>query len=136
MSDGIFDFSELNKLAADLGHVSGLAGPLINSAVQVTSIRVKKAAAKSVQSSSKRWSALPHTIDYDIKVDASIGGSSIESEIGYNKGKKGALGTVREFGAHGSAPGNDLVNALHENEADFVKGLGIALAQAEKKAGL
>lgn len=149
MADGFdFDFSEVVKLAADLGEVPKNAGPLLNSAIQFTSRLIKDEAASSVGGSSRRWKALPRTIDYDISTGtgASLGGAvagvlgladSISSEIGYNKGKgAGPLGTVREFGANGSAPGNDLVNALHNNEGDFQKGIEKAAADAERKAGL
>jgi hypothetical protein len=133
-----FDFSELDQLAADLGQVADNAGPLINSAVQVTSVKVKKAAAKTVRGGSKRWKALPSTIDYDVTVFQGFGVSVIKSEIGYNKGKGGSLGNVREFGApqQSTPPSNDLLNALEANQGDFQKGLEIALRDAERRAGL
>lgn len=134
MADGAsFDFSELNRLAADLGDVADNAGPLINSAVQFTSNRVKKQARKSVGGG--QWSAAGAAINYDITAT----GTSIESEIGYDEpGGGGELGNLREFGAPGRnlAPSSDLVNALHANEADFEKGLSKALEDAERKAGL
>jgi hypothetical protein len=127
----------LDQLAADLGQVPKNIGPFINSAVQFTSVKVKKAAAKSV--GRKRWSAAAAAIDYELKVHAGLGGSSITSEIGYNKGKAGGpLGNLREFGAPGqnTPPSNDLLNALEANQADFEKGLSKAAADAERKAGL
>lgn len=138
MSDGIgFDFAELDKLAADLGEVPLVAAPLIKSAVQFTATLVKKEAKASV--GGHYWSAAAASIDYDIHgvTGARLGG--ISAEIGYNKGKAGGpLGNLREFGAPGRdlGPSNDLVNALHANEADFQKGLEIALRDAERKAGL
>lgn len=136
MTDGIsFDFHELNKLAADLGHVAALAGPNIVSAVKFTSVLIKKESAKTV--GRKRWSAAAAAIDFDVHGTTGSRLGAISSEIGYNKGKAGGpLGNIREFGSPHTAPSNDLVNALHNNEADFQKGLGIALEQAEKKAGL
>lgn len=137
MGDGIgFDFTELDQLGADLGEVKDTIGPFLNSAVQFTSRNIKKQSARSVAGSSKRWKALPRTIDYDVTVFHGFGASVIKSEIGYNKGKKGALGTVREFGAHGSAPNNDLVNALHANEADFQTGIDRAEKDAARKVRL
>lgn len=150
------DFSELDSLARDLGEVAGNAGGFINSAVQVTSVRIKKDAAKSV-SSSKYWIRAAGAIGYEITVEAGVGGSSIKSEIGYDKdkvlghkapkpnsrrrvgpGTAGDLGSLREFGAPGRslAPHNDLANALHANEADFEHGLSVALRDAEREAGL
>jgi hypothetical protein len=136
MTDGIsFDFSELDKLAADIGEVPLLAAPFIKSAVQFTATLVKKEAKQTV--GFKRWSAAAASIDYDIHgvTGERLGG--ISAEIGYNKGRAGGpLGNIREFGSPTVPPSNDLVNALHNNEADFVKGLDIALRDAEKKAGL
>jgi len=155
-----FDFSELNTLAADLGEVSRNAGPNIRKAVEVTSRNVKDAANESVRSSRASWSKpLAGAIDYEITAEAGAGGSFIESEVGYNQsryGDRAKLGNLREFGAPNApsgffskgtfipipgsraprAPHNDLANALHENENDFVDGLSKALRDAEREAGL
>lgn len=139
MSDDFkVDSSELDQLAADLGQVPENIGPFINSAVQFTSVRVKKAAAKSV-SHSPRWKSIAASIDYEVSTFQGFGASVIKSEIGYNKGKgSGARGNIREFGAPGqnTPPSNDLLNALEANQADFEKGLNKAAADAERKAGL
>lgn len=138
MTDGFsFDFSELDKLAADLGEVPKNAGPNIRSAIQFTATLVKKEAAKSVGRG--RWSAAAAAIDYDLHgtTGARLGG--ISAEVGYNKGKSGGpLGNLREFGAphRDLAPSNDLLNAARNNEADFQKGLEKAVSDAERKAGL
>lgn len=138
MTDGIdFDFSELNKLGADLGEVPIIAAPNIRSAVQFTATLVKKEAAKSVGRG--RWSAAAAAIDYDLHgtTGARLGG--ISAEVGYNKGRAGGpLGNLREFGApaQNTGPSNDLLKALGNNQADFQKGLEIALKDAERKAGL
>lgn len=132
-----FDFSELDRLAADLGTVADNAGPFINSAVQGTSVKVKESAQKSAGSGNRRWKALPSAIDYDVTVFQGFGVSVIKSEIGYNRDKPaGHLGNVREFGNSKVSPHNDLVNALHEHEDDFERGLSEALKDAEKGAGL
>lgn len=134
MADGISgDFSEVMKLAADLGKVADNAGSFINAAVQKTSVRVKQQARKSVGGGA--WAPAGAAINYDVTAD----GTQIQSEIGYDEpGGGGELGNLREFGAPGRnlAPSSDLVNALHANEADFEKGLSKALEDAEKKAGL
>jgi hypothetical protein len=149
MADSMsFDFSEVTKLAADLGTVAPKSGPFINSAVQVTATKVKKAAQASVKGGSKTWSGLPNTIDYEIKtggsgnlLSAATGAvsNSITAEVGYNKARGGGkLGNIREFGAPAKSrgPHNDLANALEANQADFQKGLEIAAADGEKAAGL
>jgi len=136
MSDGIeFDFSELGKLAADMAHVPLIAGPNVVSALKFTSVLIKRESAKSV--GNNRWSAAAGAIDFDVHGTTGARLGAISSEIGYNKDKAGGpLGNLREFGTPHTAPSNDLLNALHNNEADFQKGLNIALEQAEKKAGL
>lgn len=149
MADSMeFDFSQLNKLAADLGTVPAKSGPFINSAVQVTATKVKKAAQASVKGGSKAWSGLPNTIDYEVKTGGrgailsaltGAGSNSITAEVGYNKARGGGkLGNIREFGAPGKglAPHNDLANALEANQADFQAGLEKAVADGEKAAGL
>lgn len=135
MADQInFDFSELNQLSSDLGETALNAGPLINSAVQRTSINIKKAWADKLEGTPE----MPHaarTITYDITTFQGFGVSVIKSEIGAERGRKQApLVTVLEFGA----PGNNLAphgygsGALQENEADFQRGLEKALADAEQ----
>ena len=141
-----FDFTEIDQLAAALGKLPDTAGPFINSAIQRTSGNVKDAALKSVEDNdpSERWTGVEGAIDYEITTFEGFGASVIKSEIGYNAeryGVKAKLGWLREYGAPGAdgvplAPHNDLLNALHANEADFVKGLAIALKDAEKAAGL
>lgn len=144
MSDINFDLSELTQLAADLGAVPKNAGPFINSALQHTAVEVKKAAAKTV-GRRKHFKQAAASIDYDVATFQGFGASVLKIEVGYNRGKDvGHLGNLVEFGSPGNPatnlpqlpPGNDLANALHDNEADFQKGLEIALRDAEKKAGL
>lgn len=141
MADGMsFNFDEIDQLAADLGDVPSNVGPFLNSAIQFTSKEIKKSAAKKVRGR-KNLGQAAQAIDYEITATPGIGGSVLESEIGYDKEKTaGPLGNLIEFGAPGSpntlTPGNELLTALHENEADFEKGIRQALEDAEKKAGL
>lgn len=87
MSDDIgSDVSDVDKLAADLGTVPDNAGGFIRSAVQYTATEVKKTAQASVQGGSHAWSALPNSIDYDIKGEASDT-STLTADVGYNKGR-------------------------------------------------
>lgn len=144
--EAAFDFSELSRLAADLGHVADTAGPFLRTAIERTARNVKDAANDSIQSDDKsgRWKGVTKAVDYDITAKTGSGGSELEAEIGYNRsryGKRAKLGSLREFGAPGAdgvplAPHNDLVNALHANEADFVKGIAEALNDAQKAVGL
>jgi len=135
-----FDFSDLEKLAADISKVPDNAGPLIRKAVEVTARNVKDTAAQSVKGGASSWKALPDAIDYDLNGQGSNQFSSqLNAEIGYNKAKAaGKLGNLREFGAPGKrlVPHNDLATALAQNQDDFTNGLSKAIADAEKAAGL
>ena len=141
MADSInFDLSELTQLAADLGDVPDIAGPLINSAIQGTSFKIKEDARRTV-GRRKHFKGGAAGIDYEVNTLQAFGVSVIKSDIGYNKDTDaGKLGNLIEFGAPGSknalAPTSDLANALHANEADFQRGLNKALANAERQAGL
>lgn len=131
------DFSELDKLAADLGEVKGKAGPLLRKAVEVTARNVKDAAKASVKGGSSKWRALPSAIDYSLSGSGSNQfGSQLEAEVGYRLGGGGSLGGIRELGSPSAVPHNDLANALHANEGDFETGLQKATEQAEREAGL
>lgn len=141
MADGIStDFSDLTRLAADLQGLPVTAGKFVHTAVRVTSQNVKESANKKVKRSKNWWQKPLHdTIDYDITTDSRAGTSTIEGEIGYNPsryGKRAKLGNVREFGTPRVTPHSDLVQALHENENDFVYGLSRATEDAEKSVGL
>ena len=109
-------------------------------------MKVKKTAQASVKKDdrSKRFTNLPGTLDYEVTVEAGASGSSLSSEIGYNReryGDRAKTGNLREFGAPNAdgvplAPHNDLLNALHENEKDLEVGIDKAFRAAEKLAGL
>lgn len=128
MTDIQFDFSEISKLAADIGRVQDDAGPKIRKAVEVTSRNIKDAWADKLRGENGVPHA-PRAITYDIKATPGKTVSNIEAEIGAQRGRLQApIVTVIEFGA----PGNNLAprgygnGALKDNEADFIKGLEIA----------
>lgn len=141
-----FDFSELKQLSVDLGEVPDTIGPFLNSAFKFTATNVKKSADLSVKRNgpSQRWTGLGGAIDYEVTTFQGFGASVIKADIGYNEeryGDRAKLGNLREFGAPGAdgvplSPHNDLVNALHENEADFEKGIGLAIGDAMKAKNL
>lgn len=133
------DFTELLELVADLGEVPGNIGPFLVKAIEVTARHVKDDATESVQGSgNKAFRRAGKTIGYDLHGGASlIGGSAISAEVGYRKGGVGNLGNFREFGTStGQAAHLDLAQALHKNEADLERGISLAIADAEKAAGL
>lgn len=134
------DFTELLQFSMDLDLLPTEVMKNVDSAVRFSSVTVKKAAAKSV-GKRKYFRAAAAAIDFDVTIGKSGGQLSIESDIGYNKGKKpGRLGNLVEFGAPGSpnalTPGNELQVALAEVIPDFEKGLSLALGLAEKRAKL
>ncbi len=142
-----FDFSEVGRLAADLGQVPEHVGPNVRRAVEITARRIKDGAAASVQAGARSWRALPSAIDYDVTagsdsvVASTLGlSSSVGAEIGYNRSRRQSakLGNLREFGAPAEdlPPHNDLLHALEDNQGDFQHGLEIAIQGAEQAAGL
>lgn len=138
MSDGIsFDFSELDKLAADLGQVADGIEPFVKSALNVSSLKIKRAAQSKV-GARRHFKQAARAITFD--VESRRGG--FFSDIGYDKSRGGAalLGNLAEFGAPESpnalTPGNELQTSLHENEADFVYGVERAVDDVMRKAGL
>lgn len=145
MADGvIIDNSELNKLAADLGDVSDIAGPLIVKAVEVTSLKIKKDWQEPLKGS-EYLPGLPYAVTYDIGGNVSLvrnalggGGTDVVvSEIGFDKGRnQGPLGNVSEYGTPTVTGRGYGIRALEKNEGDFQNGLDIALEQAERKAGI
>lgn len=145
MMDGIsFDFSELDRLAVDLGKVADDIEPFVKSALSVTSLNIKRAAQAKV-SARRHFKQAARAITFD--VESRRGG--FFSEIGYEKDKvygsgkwktPGNLGNILEFGAPGATnaltPGHELLSSLQENQADFVHGIERAEEDARRKAGL
>ena len=126
------DFSELNKLARDLGEVPSSSGPLLRKAVQVTAGKIKTSWRDKLKGSAT-LPGLPGAVNYDIESD----GKSLNAEIGFDKSKpQGALGNISEYGTPKVAPRGFGHAALQENADDFEKGIEIAIDQALKGAGL
>lgn len=147
---------DLMSLVRDLGDAAHGAEKNLRKAIEVTARHVKDDARKSVKGGSSTWSGLVPAIDYDV----TVGASGVEAEIGYDKGRAaGPLGNIREFGAPGAhrtvlgsvggeaaiiptagrlarPPHSDLKNALKGNEADFEKGISMALDSLLKEHGL
>lgn len=126
-----FDFSDISKLAADLGDAAD-AIPNVKKAATVTSLKVKNAWRDKLRGSST-LPALPFAVSYDVKADA----GSVEAEIGFDKSKnQGALGNISEFGSVNNAPRGFGLASLEENQADFVKGIEQAIDDTLKESGL
>lgn len=130
-----FDFSEVLKLAADLGEVPDNAGKNIRKAVEVTARKVKDAWKSDVSGSSLAPGG-ERAISYDLKGGNAIRGSEITAEIGPELGGAGSLVGLVEYGTPTTGPRGYGAAALERNQEDFQKGLEIALEQAERAAGL
>lgn len=135
MSDGIkFDLSEINALAADLDDAPRDAGKRIRQAVEISARKVKDAWADKL----KGENGLPHaprSITYDLDAIPGEEQSSITATIGAETGRLQApIVTVIEFGAPGNnlAPRGYGAGALQETQADFVKGLELAIGEPLK----
>lgn len=130
MADQIdFDFSELNILAADLTKAKVASPKKVRQAVEVTARKVKDAWKEKL----KGTQGVPrgaYTITYDLNAKPGQGSSVISAEIGAERGRSQApIVTVIEFGSpvNNLAPRGYGSGALQENEADFIKGLEIAI---------
>jgi hypothetical protein len=136
MPDGFtVDFSDLTRLAADLGEVPQDAGENVRKAVTVSARNVKDAWRGKLQGAR----ALPgaaRSISYDIKGGRAIRGSVIEAEIGAENGGQGSLVGKTEFGSIKNSPRGYGAAALAETQEDFERGLSRALEDAERRAGL
>ena len=139
MADGFeFDFSDINRLAAQIGNVPEHAGPLIRKATEVSARKVSDTWKESLRGS-RRIPAGPRTISYDLTGYQGFGVTILEAEIGPEAGSGGVGGLVGalEYGVAGrQAPTGFGHRALEVNEDDFHVGLEKALEDAERKAGL
>lgn len=123
------DFSELNRLAADLTDAPQELLKNVRKAVEVTARNIKDDWRQGAERRSLRGYAA--SIDYGL----SYPGQAIEAEIGPNLAKsQGALGIVEDApGDVQSAPQHAGRDALSANEADFERGLDIAQYDATVK---
>lgn len=137
MPDGFdINFDDMKKLAASLGDVPREASGNVRKAVAVTARKVNMAWREKARGASHA-PAFSSSITYDITGGDGIRAEAVQAEIGPDKDRRqGALGNLIEFGSVNNAPRGYGLAALQENEADFEKGLTIALADAEKAAGL
>lgn len=120
-----FDFSEVNRLAADLGDAPAKVIPNVRKAVEVTARNVKddwRSGAKALSGAhAKRY---PGSIDYtmELNTDGEIG-----AEIGPSLGGRwgqGSLGILEDApGGVGSRPQKAGTKAAKKAEKDFENGL-------------
>lgn len=126
-----FDFSDLDRLAADLGDAAD-ALPNVKKAVQVTAFKVKTAWRTKLGGSST-LPGLPAALSYDVEADS----GSVDAEIGFDKSKfQGPLGVFSEYGSVHNAPRGFGLASLEENQADFVTGIEKAIDDTLRETGL
>lgn len=131
-----FDFSEIDQLAADLGEVADNAGPNIRKAIEVTALRIKKDWQEPLKGSAT-LPGLFYALSYDVDLLQGFGASVLKAEIGFDPDRfQGRLDNISEFGTPTVTGRGFGLRALEKNQADFEKGLDIALEQAERKGNL
>jgi len=130
------DASELHKLSADLGEVPRRSSKNLRQATEVTARNVRDT-ARANAAGMAHAPAFPYSITYDITGSGDSGiGSNIEAEIGPDKERpQGALGNLIEYGSIKNPPQGIMHGALQANEADFERGIDIAIADALKALG-
>lgn len=120
MSD---DFSELLKLAQDLGDVPAEASKNVRAAVQVTSLKVKKDWREGADRTGLGGYAA------DVTYETRELKSSFVAEIGPTPGDAGSFGLVEDAtGDVRSAPQHAGRDAMRKNEQDFIDGLAKAVS--------
>lgn len=131
-----FDFSELDRLAAQIDAAPAVAGTYIRRALEVSARHVKDKWAEKLEGEPR----MPHahrSITYDVKTFQGFGVSILEAEIGAETGRLQApLVVINEFGApaNNTPPRGYGHAALKETEADYEEGLGKAIADATADA--
>jgi hypothetical protein len=118
-----FDFSELSKLAADLGAVPAKVQRNVRTATEVTARHVKDD-WRDPLSQSESIPRGAQSVSYDVTVSP----EGVAAEIGPVIGGPGALVGMLEYGTPSTPPTGYGHAALQKNEEDFVKGLSIAAA--------
>lgn len=128
MADGLnFDFSEINTLTADLLAAPAKTLPKVRQALEVSARHVKDDWRDA-------WKGSGHvpggaaSISYDIMgfAGAHAGASAMSADIGPSLRGQGPIVGMLEYGTPNTGPRGFGAEALHKNEADFVKGIELA----------
>ncbi len=123
------DFSELYELAADLTAVPPEANKRVKQAIEVTSRGIKDDWKQGAEISGSYAKSYPASISYDLRYP----GGAIESDIGPVLGRTPGAGAGFLEEAPGGVDGPPTHagrDALEANEADFLRGLEIAITDA------
>lgn len=119
------DMSEIIKLSADLRTVGPRVALNARKAVEVTARRVKDDARDKTRGM-YRLGRIPSSISYDMRNDR----EGPRADIGFNKHGQGNLGNIIEYGSRHFPARGPLTGALHDNAADFVRGLERAVTDS------
>jgi hypothetical protein len=118
------DFSEVNRLAADIGKIPGRAVPASVAIVTKGALNIKQDAQTRIRGQLGSPTHLPHypnAIDFDIR----YGVGRIEAEIGPNSAMpQGGMGAPIEEGGIRTAPMPHMGPALEAEGPKFEKALG------------
>lgn len=128
MSDKIsIDFSDFDRLAADLAEAPEEAKRNIPKALEYTARNVRDGWRGRLEAS-PGLEGLPYAITYDIDKNTVFGVDEYRAEIGADKSRnQGPLANISEFGSIKHPPRGYGLASLQEQQADFEKGLGIAI---------
>lgn len=118
MSNASFDFSELDRLAADLSAAPAKARDNVRKAVEVTARHVRDAWREPLKGSASVRGG-DRTISYDVRSSR----DEIRAEIGPEIGGVGALVGMLEYGTPTVGPTGYGHAALQKNEEDFIRGI-------------
>lgn len=130
-----FDFTEVTKLSGQLGGVPADSGRYLRKAIEVTARHIDDDWTAPLEGSATVPSG-PKSITYDIKGGNAVRGSELSAEIGPVLTGQGPIVGLLEYGTPTTGPRGFGAAALEKNQADFVKGVEIAIDQALKEAGL
>lgn len=118
------DFSEIARLAADLGEVPLKTMPKIRQALEVTARNVKDdARALAAAQSGRHAKKYPAKMEYEMKARA----DEVWAEVGPRPGGQGDLAPLFETGNPYSGKKPALEPALEYNMDDFLTGLEKAI---------
>lgn len=137
MADFSFDFSELDRLAADLENAGRGVRPNVRKATEVTARKIKDRWKAKLAAGGGSLKHLPRAVSYDVDTTRVFGVDVVEAEIGPDPSKtQGRLDNISEFGTPTVAPRGYGLASLEENQADYVRGIEMAADETLTENGL
>jgi len=130
------DFSELDRLAADIENAGRGVRTNVRKATEVTARKIKdRWKAKLAGGGSLKH--LPRAVSYDVDTTRVFGVDVVEAEIGPDPNKtQGRLDNISEFGTPTVAPRGYGLASLEEEQADYVHGIETAVDDTLSENGL